>query len=72
MDWSDARLGAALRRLPLAGEVVVRALVMTAALIVVGFSLQFPLYALPFQLRSVSGAQRGLRTEFRPFSCADI
>ena len=45
-----SRLGAALRRLPLAGEVVVRALVMTAALIVVGFSLQFPLYALPFQL----------------------
>ena len=28
----------------------VRALVMTATLIVVGFSLQFPLYALPFQL----------------------
>ena len=45
-----SRLGAALRRLPLAGEVVVRALVMTAALIVVGFSLQFVLYAEPYRL----------------------
>lgn len=31
-----SRVGSALRRLPLAGEVVVRALVMTAALIIVG------------------------------------
>jgi class 3 adenylate cyclase len=47
---AQSRLGASLRRLPLAGEVVVRALVMTAALIVVGFSLQFVLYAEPYQL----------------------
>ena len=33
---AHSRLGAALRRLPLAAEIVVRALVMTAALIVVG------------------------------------
>jgi ABC-type uncharacterized transport system permease subunit len=45
-----SRPGAALRRLPLAGEVVVRAIVMTAALIVVGMSLQFLLYAEPYQL----------------------
>jgi class 3 adenylate cyclase len=43
-------LGAALRRLPLAGEIVVRAVVMTAALIIVGMSLQFLLYAEPYQL----------------------
>jgi len=45
-----SRLGAALRRLPLAGEVVVRALVLTAALIVVGFSTQIALYAEPHRL----------------------
>ncbi len=39
-----SRLGAALRRLPLAGEVVVRALVMAAVLIVAGLTLQFLLY----------------------------
>src|SRR5271166_1993090 len=39
-----SRLGLALRRLPLAGEVVVRALVMAAVLIVVGLVLQFLLY----------------------------
>ena len=44
-----SRLGAALRRLPLAGEVVVRALVLTAALIVVGFSTQIALYAEPYR-----------------------
>ncbi len=37
-------LGAALRRLPVAVEVFVRALVMTAALIVVGLVLQYLLY----------------------------
>jgi hypothetical protein len=42
--------GAALRRLPVAGEVAVRSLVMTAALIIVGVSLQFVLYAEPLQL----------------------
>jgi class 3 adenylate cyclase len=47
---AQSRLGAALRRLPLAVEVVVRALVMTGALIVVGLSLQALLYAEPEQL----------------------
>ena len=37
-------LGAALRRLPLAADVILRALVMTAALTVVGASLQLVLY----------------------------
>ena len=45
-----SHLGAALRRLPLAGELLVRALVMTAALIVVGVSLQPVLYAEPYRL----------------------
>jgi hypothetical protein len=45
-----SRVGAALRRLPLAGEVVVRALVLTAALIVVGLSTQIALYAEPYRL----------------------
>jgi class 3 adenylate cyclase len=44
-------LGAALRRLPVAGEVLIRSLVMTAALVVVGVSLQFVLYAEPLGLR---------------------
>jgi len=43
--------GAALRRLPVAGEVVVRALVLTAALTTAAISLQLVLYAEPFQLR---------------------
>ena len=43
-------LGLALRRLPLWGELLVRALVMTAALIVVGVSLQLVLYAEPLGL----------------------
>ncbi len=49
-----SRLGPALRRLPLGAEIVVRALVMTAALIVVGLALQFLLYAETFQLRWVT------------------
>jgi class 3 adenylate cyclase len=47
---AQSRLGAALRQLPLAAEVVVRALVMTAALVVVGLSLQALLYAEPYHL----------------------
>ena len=47
---AQSPFGAALRRLPLAGEVLVRALVMTAALVVVGLSLQALLYAEPFHL----------------------
>ena len=43
--------GVALRRLPVAGEVLVRAFVMTVALTIVGVALQFLLYAEPLQLR---------------------
>jgi class 3 adenylate cyclase len=39
-----SRLGAALRRLPLAGELVVRALVMTATIVVVSVTLEGILY----------------------------
>jgi class 3 adenylate cyclase len=39
-----SRLGAALRRLPLAAELVIRALVMTAALVVVGVAMEVVLY----------------------------
>ena len=45
-----SRLGSALRRLPLAAEVVVRALVMATVLIVVGLTLQFLLYWEPYRL----------------------
>ena len=45
-----SRLGLALKRLPIAAEVVVRALVMTAALIVVSLTLQFLLYSEPYRL----------------------
>ena len=43
-------VGAAPRRLPIAGEVLVRSLAMTAALVVVGVSLQMLLYAEPLGL----------------------
>ncbi len=45
-----SRLGSALRRLPLAAEVVVRALVMATVLIAVGLTLQFLLYWEPYHL----------------------
>jgi class 3 adenylate cyclase len=45
-----SRLGSALRQLPLAAEIVVRALVMTVALIVVGLLLQALLYAETLRL----------------------
>jgi class 3 adenylate cyclase len=48
---AQSRLGAALRRLPVAAEVVLRALVMTAALLAVVLSLQAVLYADPYRLR---------------------
>jgi adenylate cyclase len=50
---SSARssFGSALRRLPLSGELLVRSLVMTVALIVAGVSLQLFLYPEPFRLR---------------------
>lgn len=49
---SNARssFGAALRRLPVAGEILVRSLVMTAALVIAGVSLQFVIYAEPLRL----------------------
>jgi class 3 adenylate cyclase len=43
--------GAALRRLPVAGEVVIRSAVMTAALVIAGVLLQFAIYAEPLRLR---------------------
>jgi class 3 adenylate cyclase len=42
-----SRLGLALRRLPLLGEVLMRSLVMTAAFVIVGVFLQFVIYAAP-------------------------
>jgi class 3 adenylate cyclase len=53
---SNARssLGSALRRLPVSGEVVVRSLVMTAALIIVGVSLELVLYAEPLRLHWIT------------------
>jgi class 3 adenylate cyclase len=47
---AQSRLGMALRRLPVAAEVVVRALAMTAALVVAVLSLQTLLYAEPYRL----------------------
>ncbi len=47
---AQSRLGAALRQLPVGAEVVVRALVMTAALVVVVLFLQAALYADPYRL----------------------
>jgi class 3 adenylate cyclase len=51
---SRSSFGAALRRLPVAGEVVIRSLAMTAALVIVGVFLQFVLYAEPFGLHWVT------------------
>jgi adenylate cyclase len=42
--------GNALRHLPIAAEIVVRSLAMTAALVIVGIGLQFILYAQPLGL----------------------
>jgi len=47
-------VGTALRQLPVAGELLIRSLVMTAALVIVGISLQFVLYAHPLWLRWVT------------------
>ncbi len=49
-----SRLGSALRRLPLGAEILIRALVMTAALIVVGLLMQALLYAETLRLRWVT------------------
>jgi class 3 adenylate cyclase len=46
-----SRLGSALRRLPVAGEVLLRAVVMAAVVIVVSLALQFLLYWQPLHLR---------------------
>lgn len=48
---AQSRFGEFLRRLPVAGEVLIRALVMTTALIVVGVGLQFVIYAGSLGLR---------------------
>ena len=46
-----SRIGAALRRMPLLAELLVRALVMTVVIVVVGLALQTVLYADSLQLR---------------------
>jgi len=46
-----SRLGSALRKLPLWAELIVRSLVITAALVIAGVALQFLLYAEPLGLR---------------------
>jgi hypothetical protein len=47
---AQSSLGAALRRLPRAGELFVRTFATTAALVVIGLALQFVLYAEPQHL----------------------
>ena len=49
-----SQLGSVLRRLPLAGELVVRAAVIAAAVIVVNLTLQFLLYCQPYNLHSLT------------------
>jgi class 3 adenylate cyclase len=44
-------IGAALRRMPLLAEVLVRSLIMTVVIVIVGLSLQIALYADSLQLR---------------------
>jgi adenylate cyclase len=48
---AHSSIGAALRRLPLLAELLVRSLVMTAAIVIVGISLQTVLYAESLQLQ---------------------
>jgi class 3 adenylate cyclase len=43
-------LGTALRRLPVAAELLIRSVVMTVALVIAGVSLQFVIYAEPLRL----------------------
>ena len=47
---AHSSIGAALRRLPLLAEVLVRSLVMTVVIVMVGISLQIVLYAEPLRL----------------------
>src|SRR5262249_29153776 len=47
---AQSPLGAALRRLPVLGELVVRSMVMTVVIIVTGLVLQVVLYAAPYRL----------------------
>jgi len=49
-SFAQSRFGSAVRRLPVAVEVVLRAIVMTAALIVVVVALQAVLYVDPYRL----------------------
>ena len=48
---AHSSIGASLRRMPLLAEVLVRSLVMTAVIVVVGIALQIALYADSLQLR---------------------
>jgi class 3 adenylate cyclase len=48
---AQSQLGASLRRLPLLGELVIRALVMTVVIVATGLILQAVLYAEPYGLR---------------------
>jgi len=52
--------GAALRRLPVGGEILIRSLVMTAVLVTVGVFLQFVLYAQPLGLRWFTADRFGM------------
>ncbi len=51
---AHSSIGAALRRVPLLAEVLVRSLVMTVVIVIVGLSLQIALYADSLQLRWLS------------------
>jgi class 3 adenylate cyclase len=48
------RLGATLRRLPIAAEILIRAILMAALLIVVGLTMQFALYSGLYPLGRIS------------------
>ena len=48
---AHSSIGAALRRMPLLAEVLIRSLVMTVVIVIVGLSLQIALYAESLQLR---------------------
>ena len=47
---AHSSVGAALRRMPLLAEVLVRSLVMTVVIVIVGLALQIALYAESLQL----------------------
>jgi hypothetical protein len=65
---AHSSIGAALRRLPLLAELLVRSLVMTAAIVIVGISLQTVLYADSIQLRWLTVNWFKTTLMFRPGS----